>query len=271
MLFRCPVTELGTGPIAPRSPAASRIRSSAAPRPPTPSSSAAGSPGARRRTCSRTAGSTSSCWKPMRWPRAERRAARGSSCRSRTASTRSVEQLAGRRAARTAWKEASRGAIELAATLRKLKIGDVTPGARRDQRADERRRRAAAAGAGHAQSGGAGGAVPGRGSGAGADPRGIDGRHPAAERIPCSIRCARHSDSRRRRRSRARASSRSSAVRRTRFTRKTADVLLAGGTIRTKLIVVATGGPGAVFGQLRRHVREQQGFGVVDRPPAVGR
>ena len=48
-----------------------------------------------------------------------------------------------------------------------------------------------------------------------------------------------------------------SAVRRTRFTRKYADVVLATGTIRTPLIFVATGEPGTLFGQLRRHVRRE--------------
>jgi glycine/D-amino acid oxidase-like deaminating enzyme len=55
-------------------------------------------------------------------------------------------------------------------------------------------------------------------------------------------------------------------VRRTCFTRKHADVLLANGAIRTRRVFVATGGPGALFGQLRRHVREQQGYVVVTEP-----
>jgi len=57
-----------------------------------------------------------------------------------------------------------------------------------------------------------------------------------------------------------------SAVRRTRFTRKFADVILKDATIRTKGIVVATGEPGAVFGQLRRHVRRSSGYVVVTEP-----
>src|SRR5262245_19289346 len=57
-----------------------------------------------------------------------------------------------------------------------------------------------------------------------------------------------------------------SPVRRTRFTRKTADVVLATGSIRTQLIVVATGGPGTLFSQLRRHVRALDGFVVVTEP-----
>jgi glycine/D-amino acid oxidase-like deaminating enzyme len=57
-----------------------------------------------------------------------------------------------------------------------------------------------------------------------------------------------------------------SAVRRTRFTRKEADVILGDATIRTKGIVVATGEPGTVFGQLRRHVRRESGAVVVTEP-----
>jgi glycine/D-amino acid oxidase-like deaminating enzyme len=54
-----------------------------------------------------------------------------------------------------------------------------------------------------------------------------------------------------------------SAVRRTRFTRRHADVLLASGSIRTRLIYVATGAPTAVFSSLRRHVREEDAYAVV--------
>lgn len=184
---------------------------------------------------------------------------------------RSVEQLAGRRAARTAWKEANRGAADLAAALRKLKIGDVTPApvvinARSGDDVERLRREQAARKA-------AGIAAPFLGAEAARalthadamggirlqsgflfDPvRAALGLATAAEKQGARI-------------------FEGSTVRRTRFTRKTADVLLTGGTIRTKLIVVATGGPGAVFGQLRRHVREQQGFGVVtDVLPAIVR
>jgi glycine/D-amino acid oxidase-like deaminating enzyme len=57
-----------------------------------------------------------------------------------------------------------------------------------------------------------------------------------------------------------------STVTRTRFTRKQARVVLATGSIRTQGIVVATGEPGALFGQLRRHVRRQIGYVVVTHP-----
>lgn len=57
-----------------------------------------------------------------------------------------------------------------------------------------------------------------------------------------------------------------SAVRRTRFTRKYADVHTAGGRLRTTLVVVATGEPGTLFSQLRRHTRKATGYVVVTHP-----
>ncbi len=57
-----------------------------------------------------------------------------------------------------------------------------------------------------------------------------------------------------------------SPVRRVRFTRKHADVFLAAGAIRTRAIYVATGEPGALYGQLRRHVTRQTAYGVVTHP-----
>ena len=57
-----------------------------------------------------------------------------------------------------------------------------------------------------------------------------------------------------------------SAVRRTTFTRKYADVILKDASIRTTGIVVATGEPGTVFSQLRRHVRRSTGYVVVTEP-----
>jgi glycine/D-amino acid oxidase-like deaminating enzyme len=175
---------------------------------------------------------------------------------------RSVEQLAGRRPARIGWQAANRGAGELAAALRKLKIGEIAPApvllnARTGDDVERLRREQSTRKA-------AGLAAPFLGAEAARalthseslggirlqsgflfDPvRAALGLATAAEKQGARI-------------------FEGSPVRRTRFTRKTADVLAAGGTIRTKLIVVATGGPGALFGQLRRHVREMQGFGVV--------
>ena len=57
-----------------------------------------------------------------------------------------------------------------------------------------------------------------------------------------------------------------SAVRRTRFTRRIAQVQLSAGGVRTPAIIVATGEPGSVFGQLRRHVRREIGYAIVTHP-----
>jgi glycine/D-amino acid oxidase-like deaminating enzyme len=57
-----------------------------------------------------------------------------------------------------------------------------------------------------------------------------------------------------------------SRVTRTKFTRNEATTVLATGTIRSTGIVVATGEPGTLFGQLRRHVRRLEGFAVVTHP-----
>lgn len=58
----------------------------------------------------------------------------------------------------------------------------------------------------------------------------------------------------------------SSPVRRTTFDRNRAEVRLADAVIRTSGVYVATGVPGSLFGQLRRHVREQEAFVVVTEP-----
>jgi glycine/D-amino acid oxidase-like deaminating enzyme len=55
-------------------------------------------------------------------------------------------------------------------------------------------------------------------------------------------------------------------VTRTRFTRKDATVVFQGGRIVTRGVVVATGEPGSLFGQLRRHVDRQDGFAVATHP-----
>jgi glycine/D-amino acid oxidase-like deaminating enzyme len=57
-----------------------------------------------------------------------------------------------------------------------------------------------------------------------------------------------------------------SRVKKTRFTRTTATVVLDRGTIQTTAIVVATGEPGPVAPQLRRHVRTSTGYVVVTEP-----
>ena len=55
-------------------------------------------------------------------------------------------------------------------------------------------------------------------------------------------------------------------VKKTTFTRKDATVVLAGATITTRGVVVATGAPGPVFHQLDRHVRSVRGYAVVTEP-----
>ena len=57
-----------------------------------------------------------------------------------------------------------------------------------------------------------------------------------------------------------------SPVRKTTFTRKVADVVLKTGKIRTRGIYVATGTPGTLFRQLKRHVREEDAYVVVTEP-----
>jgi glycine/D-amino acid oxidase-like deaminating enzyme len=57
-----------------------------------------------------------------------------------------------------------------------------------------------------------------------------------------------------------------SPVRRVTFTRKYADVFLAAGSIRTRGVYVATGEPGALYRQLRRHVRMETAYAVVTEP-----
>jgi len=55
-------------------------------------------------------------------------------------------------------------------------------------------------------------------------------------------------------------------VKKTTFTRKDATVVLAGATITTRGVVVATSTPGPVFHQLDRHVRTARGYAVVTEP-----
>jgi glycine/D-amino acid oxidase-like deaminating enzyme len=179
---------------------------------------------------------------------------------------RDVEPLAGRRPARIAWKEAHRSAIEFAGAIRRLGIKcDLAPApylinARQSEQASWlRREQAARRSAGvsapwatpsaiDTETGleSAGGLVPG-----GAftfDPvRAALGFVAAAEKKGARV-------------------FERSAVRRTTFTRKDADVVLGDATIRTRGIVVATGEPGKVFGQLRRHVRRESGSVVVTGP-----
>jgi gamma-glutamylputrescine oxidase len=177
-----------------------------------------------------------------------------------------AERGAGRRAARTVWQEARRSALEFAAALKKLPTkSDLAAApfllnARTPEDSQPlRREQAARRDAGVASPWLAAVAVQGElgTESAGAlqyrdafvfDPvRAALGLAGAAE--SAGARMFEHS-----------------LARRTRFTRRYAEVVLASGVIRTKLIVVATGEPGPIVGQLRRHVRRLDGYVVVTEP-----
>ena len=57
-----------------------------------------------------------------------------------------------------------------------------------------------------------------------------------------------------------------SLVKRTRFTRSSSTVVLADAVIHARGVFVATGRPGALFTDLRRHVREFEAYSVVTEP-----
>lgn len=179
---------------------------------------------------------------------------------------RAVEEVAGRRVARTAWSEARRSAREFGAVLRKLPIKcDITESAlvinarTQEDAAELRRDQAARKAAGLDAPWLAPAAVQAdvaTDSFGGLrlrdaftfDPvRATLGLASAAEAK--GARIFEHS-----------------AVRRTRFTRRIAHVVLSGGAIRTAAVIVATGEPGTVFGQLRRHVRREIGYAIVTHP-----
>lgn len=179
----------------------------------------------------------------------------------------SVEAAAGVRAARIGWQEARRSALELASVLRKLPTrSDLEPAPLiinaplAEAAAQLRRERAIRKRAGvdapwlNAQAARAatgtesGGAIRLRDSFAFDPVRAALGLAGAAEAKGARI-------------------FERSPVRRTRFTRKHAIVVAATGSrVRTRGVFVATGEPGALFGQLRRHVRRLEGFAVVTHP-----
>jgi glycine/D-amino acid oxidase-like deaminating enzyme len=179
---------------------------------------------------------------------------------------RSVEEAAGVRVARTAWKEAHRSAREFASALKKLPVKcDLTAvpalvNARTpDAAAALSRERAARKAAGID--------APWISKAAAAAEIGTDTAGAIRLRdaflfdpVRASLGLAGLADAKG-----ARIFERA-LVKRTRFTRKYADVVLDAGTIRTTAVVVATGGPGTLFSQLRRHVREADGFVVVTEP-----
>jgi glycine/D-amino acid oxidase-like deaminating enzyme len=181
-------------------------------------------------------------------------------------SFREVAGAAGLRIAKGAWHEARHGALEMVAGLKRLGVRcDVAPqgfalaGASGEDMADVRREHAvrkeagldapwlSAALARGALGTATAGAIRMRG-GAIYDPvRATVGLVKAAQAAGAAI-------------------FEKSEVRRTRFTRKYADVFTASGQIRTRGVYVATGRPGSAFRQLNRHVREQLGFAVVTEP-----
>jgi len=177
-----------------------------------------------------------------------------------------TEPLAGRRSTRIGWKGAQRGAAELAAAIRKLDIkcdlkqapylvNARAPEEAATLRRDQAIRRAAGvsgswvtAASSRSETGLESTGALGPGGAFVYDPvRAALGFAGAAEKRGARI-------------------FERSTVRRTTFTRKEADVVLADAVIRTKAIIVATGEPGSVFGQLRRHVRRQSGAVVVTEP-----
>jgi len=185
---------------------------------------------------------------------------------------RTVEAAAGLRVARAAWKASRRSALEFSSALSRLNIKcDLTPqplviNARAAPDVDRLRREQAARKA------------------AGLDAPWLSGAATAAETGTDSAGAIRLSDGfvfdpvraalglAASAAAKGAAIFEKSAVRRTRFTRKHADVILTTGTVRTQNVFVATGGPGALFSQLRRHVREQAGYVVVtDTLPAAVR
>lgn len=179
---------------------------------------------------------------------------------------RSVEQAAGRRTARLAWKEARRSALELGSTLAKVSSRlNLTPsafvitartaaeatGLRREQTARKK----------------AGIEAPWLAPAAVQDELGLEATGGLRSRSafvydPVRATLALASDAATRG---ARVCERS-PVRRTRFSRTEAEVVLATGTIRTRMVYVATGDPSPLFGQLRRHVRRSEAVAVVTEP-----
>lgn len=177
-----------------------------------------------------------------------------------------TEPLAGKRSTRVGWKDASRSAAEFAAAMRKLGIKcDLKPAtylinSREPDEASALRKEQAIRRVGgvpaswvtpasaRSETGLDSTGALGMGRAFTFDPvRGALGLLVAAEAQGARI-------------------FEGSTVRRTTFTRKDANVILAGAEIRTKAVVVATGEPGSVFGQLRRHVRRQSGAVVVTEP-----
>jgi gamma-glutamylputrescine oxidase len=182
------------------------------------------------------------------------------------AAFRAADELAGRRAARIVWEEAKKGAVDFAEALRKLPTKcDLAPApflinARTTEDAQAlRKEQAARRDAGIVAPWLAGPAVRAE---IGTDSAGAfqfrDGF--VFDPVRAALGLAGAADA-----AGAEIYERSTA-RRTRFTRRYAEVVLASGVIRTRLIVMATGEPGPIIGQLKRHVRRLDGYAVVTEP-----
>jgi gamma-glutamylputrescine oxidase len=183
-----------------------------------------------------------------------------------------TERAVGRRTARVAWKEAHRSARELASALRRLRIrcdlvdSSLVVNAREAEAATAIKKEHSArqaAGVGVSRLTAAAARVELGTSSLGAlRERDAFLFDPVRASIGLAAAAARNG---------ARVFERSTA-RRTRFTRTEATVAVGTGQITARGVFVATGAPGALFGQLRRHVRRAEGFVVVTEPiPAAMR
>jgi glycine/D-amino acid oxidase-like deaminating enzyme len=183
------------------------------------------------------------------------------------ASFRSVAEMRGPRIAKPAWHEAHRSALEFSTLLKKLKIRcDLTSAsalvnARTSEDAAALKREQAAR-----KSAGVDVpwiAAPIARRELGTESEGAMRLHDAATFDPVRATLGLIAAAKEKK---ARVFEKSRVVR-TKFTRKEATVFLdTGARITTGMIVVATGEPGTLFGQLRRHVKKQDGYVVVTEP-----
>ncbi len=179
---------------------------------------------------------------------------------------REVEPLTGRRVSRTAWKEAQRSGVEFAGAIRKLNINcDLRPAdylinsRQSDDAAWLRREQAVRRAAGAPAAWVTPAAVRTEAALDSTGALGLGGAF-TFDPVRATLGFIGAAEAKG-----ARVFERS-AVRRTTFTRKDVTVILADAKIRTRGVVVATGEPGPVFSQLRRHVRRESGAVVVTEP-----